>query len=49
MMLSNKIVEVMINAPAQARSCQFGYGLRANWKMTTGRLAIGAFKSVLQN
>ena len=29
--------------------CQSSYGLIANWKMITGRFAIGAFSSVLQN
>src|SRR5208282_551094 len=47
--LSTKIVTVMIRAPAQASCCQSLYGLNANWKITTGRFAIGAVSLVLQN
>jgi hypothetical protein len=39
----------MIKAPVQASACQSLYGLSANWKMTTGRLATGAFRLLLQN
>ena len=39
-----RTAKVMINAPVQASCCQSAYGLKANWKMTVGRLAIGAFK-----
>ena len=39
----------MTSAPSQASCCQLSYGLSANWKITTGRLAIGALRSVLQN
>ncbi len=43
------MLTVIRSAPAQASCCQFGYGLSANWKITTGRFAIGAFRLVLQN
>src|SRR5690606_26986967 len=48
-MLSASTVSVMISAPAQARRIQLSYGLMANWKITTGRLAIGPPMSVLKN
>ena len=48
-MLKIKMLTVMMSAPAQARFCHSLYGLNANWKITTGRLAMGAFKFVLQN
>src|SRR5512139_512130 len=47
--LKSRIVSVMISAPDHASFCQSLYGLSANWKITTGRFAIGAFKLVLQN
>ena len=43
------MLTVMSSAPAQASFCQFGYGLSANWKITTGRFAMGALRFVLQN
>src|SRR4029077_17016480 len=49
LMLRIRMLSVMISAPDQASCCQFGYGLRANWKITTGRFAIGALRLVLQN
>ena len=39
----------MRNTPAQASCCQFSYGLIANLKMVTGRLAIGCARSEVQN
>ena len=40
----------MINsAAAQARDFQSSNGLIANWKITTGRFAMGAFMSGVQN
>ena len=35
--------------PAQASFCQFSYGLIANLKIVTGRLAIGWLRSLVQN
>ena len=35
--------------PVQASFCHSLYGDSANWKMTVGRLAIGALRLVLQN
>src|SRR5664280_2754315 len=49
MRLSASTAKVMISAPVQARFCQSLSVLSANWKMTTGRLATGAFMLVLQN
>src|ERR1700722_11598794 len=49
MMLRMRIVRVINSAPDHASCCQFLYGLRANWKMTTGRLAIGWPRLLLQN
>ena len=50
MMLSASTVTVMSSAPAQASCLPVLVGAdSANWKMTTGRLAIGALRSVLQN
>ena len=37
------------NTPAQASFCQFSYGLIANLKIVTGRLAIGWLRSLVQN
>ena len=37
------------NTPAQASFCQFSYGLIANLKIVTGRLAIGWLMSLVQN
>ena len=34
---------VINSAPTQASCFQSSYGLIANWKITTGRFAIGAF------
>src|SRR6185437_3125782 len=48
-MLSARTASVMIRAPVHASDCQSLYGLSANWKITTGRLAIGALRLVLQN
>src|SRR6202035_4359721 len=48
-MESARTAKVMRRAPVQASCCHSLYGLSANWKMTTGRLAIGAFKFVLKN
>src|SRR6185437_9444363 len=48
-MLSTRIAAVMRSAPVHASRCQLSYGLRANWKITTGRLAMGALRLVLQN
>ena len=36
------------NAPAHASAFQYSNGLIANWKITTGTLAIGFVTSVLQ-
>ena len=43
------MLAVMMSAPDQASCCQFGYGLSANWKITTGKLAMGAARLLLQN
>ncbi len=48
-MLKASTLKVMSNAPAQASACHSLYGLMANWKITTGRLAMGCIRSVLQN
>ena len=40
---------VMRNTPAQASCCQFSYGLMANLKMVTGRLAIGSDRLEVKN
>ena len=48
-MLNANTAMVMMRAPVQASDCQSLYGLSANWKMTTGRLAIGALRFVLPN
>ena len=40
---------VISSAAAHARAFQSSKGLIANWKITTGRFAIGPFMSVLQN
>src|SRR6266480_913546 len=40
---------VMSAAPPHASRCQSSYGLIANWKITTGRFAIGRFMSVDMN
>ena len=40
---------VISNAPAHASDFQSSKGLIANWKMTTGRFAMGPFMSALQN
>src|SRR4029079_8259128 len=48
-MLSASTLNVMTRAPDQASFCQSAYGLNANWKITTGRFDIGAFRLVLQN
>src|SRR3546814_7000759 len=47
--LSASTVRVISSAAVHASCCQSSYGDSANWKITTGRLAIGAFMSVLQN
>src|SRR5262249_6169607 len=47
--LSPRMAKVMSSAPPQASRCQASYGLMANWKITTGRLAIGASRFKLQN
>src|SRR4030095_12435067 len=39
----------MSREPAHASSCHSVHGQRANWKLTTGRFAIGAFMLVAQN
>ena len=41
--------KVINKAPPQAKSTQFWYGLMANWKITTGKLAMGAFISKEKN
>ena len=48
-MLITSTVSVMSSAPAQARRIQLSYGLIANWKITTGRLAMGLPMSALKN
>ena len=48
-MLSSNTEKVMSSAPTHARLTQFSNGLNANWKMATGRFAIGAFMSADQN
>ena len=48
-MLSTSTVSVISSAPPHASVFQSSNGLIANWKITTGRFAIGAFMSVLQN
>ena len=40
---------VIRNTPAHASFCQFSYGLIANLKIVTGRLAIGSRRSIVQN
>ncbi len=47
--LSASTVSVISSAAAQASDFQSSNGLIANWKITTGRFAIGAFMSVLKN
>src|SRR5947208_13212055 len=47
--LRTRMLSVMIRAPDHASCCQFGYGLRAYTKITTGRLAMGAARLLLQN
>ena len=49
MMFKIRTVKVMSKAPPQARRTQLSYGLMANWKITTGKLAIGAFILVDMN
>src|SRR4029079_16280273 len=49
MMLRASTASVMMSAPIQASFCQSWWGLSETWKMTTGRLATGAFKLRLQN
>jgi len=44
-----KTPSVIRNTPAQASFCQFSYGLIANLKIVTGRLAIGWLMSLVQN
>ena len=39
----------MMKTPAQASSFQFSYGLIANLKIVTGRLAMGSARSADQN
>jgi hypothetical protein len=46
---NTKTVMVINKAPAQANRTQLSYGLIANWKITTGKLAIGAPIFVLKN
>src|ERR1039457_1063965 len=41
MTLKSRIASVMRSAPDQASCCQSLYGLKANWKITTGRFAMG--------
>ena len=48
-MLRIKTPSVIRNTPAQASFCQFSYGLIANLKIVTGRLAIGWDRSLVQN
>ena len=48
-MFSKSTPRVIRNTPAQASFCQFSYGLIANLKMVTGRLAMGCDKSLVQN
>ena len=48
-MFSSSTPMVMMNTPAQASFCQFSYGLIANLKIVTGRLAIGLPRSLVQN
>src|SRR5438093_89704 len=46
---NSNTVSVINSAPAHANCCQSLYGLIANWKMTTGKFAIGALKFDVQN
>ena len=48
-MLSSSTPSVIRKTPAQASFCQFSYGLIANLKIVTGRLAIGCVRSLVQN
>ena len=48
-MFSASTPSVIRNTPAQASCCQFSYGLIANLKIVTGRLAIGSLRSEVQN
>ena len=48
-MFKPSTVMVMMNTPAQASFCQFSYGLMANLKIVTGKLAMGLDKSEVQN
>ncbi len=43
------MASVMIKAPVHASCCHSLYGLSANWKITAGRLDIGALRFKLQN
>src|SRR3990167_3401462 len=49
MMLSASTLRVIRNTPAHASFCQFSYGLIANLKIVTGRLAMGEDMSDDQN
>jgi hypothetical protein len=48
-MFKPNTANVIKSAPPQARLIQLSYGLIANWKITTGKFAIGAFMLVEKN
>lgn len=48
-MLRPNTARVIKNTPAQANFCQFSYGLMANLKIVTGKLAMGWPRLDVQN
>ena len=48
-MFSTSTLIVIRKTPAHASFCQFSYGLIANLKIVTGRLATGPLRSEVQN